>query len=126
MFRIMCIYIAVLSGLYAACYTLAPLLTASFYLPEANADTALLGRYFGAALWFAAIVCWLLKDTVDAVVQKAVAAGGVVNAVVGLVTSLIFTLNGQMTAFGWGPVIIFLIAAVGWVLVMQSRAVRAD
>ena len=121
-YRKMCMFVAVLSAIYALSYTLAPSLTASLYLPNANADTTVMGRYFAVALWFTAIVCWLLKDSVDQHVHRAIAVAGIASAGLGTITSLLYTINAQMTVLGWGPVVIYLLALIGWLIVFRSNA----
>jgi hypothetical protein len=122
MYRNTCILVAALAGIYAIAYTLAPQLTASFYFTNADADTALMGRYFGLALVFMAMVCWLLKDSTSSEVQIAVSTAGIAGSLLGFITSLVFTLNGQMTAFTWGPVLIYLITGVAW-FITRNRAI---
>ena len=92
-YRNMCMLTAALAGIYALSYTVAPLFTASIYMPESGVDTALMGRYFGTALWFMAIVCWLLKDCAVAQVRNALAIAAIVASVLGLATSLVSTVS---------------------------------
>ena len=121
-YRKMCMFAAVLSAIYALIYTLAPSLTASLYLPNANAATTVTGRYIAVAISFTAIVCWLLKDSVDQQVHRAIALAGIASAALGTITSLLYTMDGQMTVLGWGPVVIYLLALIGWLLVFRSNA----
>lgn len=122
MYRNTCLLVAALAGIYAVAYTLAPQLTASFYMANANADTALMGRFFGLTLVFMAVVCWLLKDSTSSEVQIAVSTAGIAGALLGFITSIVFTLNGQMTAFTWGPVAIYLITSILW-FIARNRAI---
>jgi hypothetical protein len=116
MYRITCMLIALVTGVYGVAYLLAPALVASLYLNEVNPGTLLLGRYFGVTLLFIAIACWLLKEVTDSAVRRALAIAGIVNGVAGLIVSLVFTLNGLMTPFGWSAVIIYGSATVLWML----------
>lgn len=125
-YRNMCMLTAALAGIYALSYTVAPLFTASIYMPESGADTALMGRYFGISLWFMAIVCWLLKDCAVAQVRHALAIAAIVASVLGLATSLVSTVSGQMSAMGWGPVLIYLVLLIGWVVVWRVASSSAE
>ncbi len=116
MFRITCAAVGVVATLYGLSYTFLPFTTASLYLPEANAQAALLGRYFGLTLLFVGVACWFLREITDPAAKRAVVIAGLVNAVTGVVVSVVFTLNGGMTAMGWSAVVIYVLTGAGWLM----------
>lgn len=117
MYRLMCSIIGVVTAAYGVAYTAAPGFVSGLYLPETNAQAILLGRYFGLALLGLGITVWMLRDVRDVVARNAVRVGTGLSSVIGLATSVYFTLNGTMTAFGWSAAIIYAAVLIGWLVV---------
>jgi len=110
--------VGVVSFFYGVAYTIAPFFVVGLYVDTPNAEAALTGRFFGLTLLFVGVACWLIRDTVDLVAKNAIVLAGIVNGLVGFVTSLYFTLNGGLTPFGWSAVLIYLVFGIGWFLVL--------
>jgi len=120
MFRILCTLVGIVSVFYGSAYTLAPDFVAGLYLPAPNAEAALVGRFVGLSMLFIGIACWLIRDTSDPIAKKAISVAGLVSSIVGFATSLYFTLNGELSTFGWSAVIIYLVFGVGWLMALNS------
>lgn len=120
MFRNLCMLVGVVSFFYGLAYTLAPFFVVGLYVPTPNAEAALTGRFFGVTLLFVGVACWLIRDTTDPVAKNAIVVAGIVNGVVGFATSIYFTLNGGLTAFGWTAVVIYLVFGIGWLMAMNN------
>jgi len=121
MFRLTCILIALVTGVYGITYMLFPGPASALYLStEVQPGTLLMGRYFGVTLLFIAVACWLVKDVVDPIVRNAISTAGLVNCVTGLVVSVVFTVNGLMTIFGWSAVAIYLVGMALWLLARKQ------
>jgi len=59
------------------------------------------------------LVTWLAKNSDKSQAQDAISQGFLITYVVEFIVSLQATLNGQMNALGWLPVVIYLLLIVG-------------
>jgi len=113
MFKTAAALSGVLATVYGIGYTLMPAFVNGLYM-DANPQSIVTGRFFGVALLGFGLICWLLKDSLDAGVHRALSIAGIVSSVVGLLTSVIFTVNGTMSAFGWSAALIYVVLTVVW------------
>jgi hypothetical protein len=119
MFKTTTTLAALISVVYGAAYTLMPGFVNSLYM-EANPQSILTGRYFGLSLLFIGLACWFLRDAREASTQRGLSIAGLVNAVVGFATSLVFTLNGGLSAMGWSATVIYLVLGVMWLMCLRG------
>ncbi len=121
MFKTTTTLAALISLCYGAAYTLMPGFVNGLYM-DANPQSILTGRFFGLSLLFIGFACWFLRDATDASTQRGLSIAGLVNGAVGFVTSLVFTLNGGLSFFGWSAAVIYLVLGVMWLLSLRKAS----
>ena len=113
------------AGLLALLFGLGFLFAPGTLLPtygiEAVPTTALMARFFGAALVNLGVAVYLLRDVRDAAAQRGLVVGGVVGSAAGLGVALMGQLSGVVNALGWSTVAIYAALLLGYASCLRTR-----
>lgn len=84
---------------------------------DARVTEIFLTRVFGAALASLGLVLWFAKDA-DGAVQRNLAMASLIGSVLGLVVTLIGTVNGIIRVNSWIPIVVFVLFALGYAFIL--------
>lgn len=104
---------AIVSLGYGIVALLVPATLLSVYGVELGDAQQLMGQYFGVALVSVGLVAWFNRASTDSGTQRAILLGFLVSDVVGLIVSVLGTLNNVMSAVGWSAGGIYLVLGLG-------------
>jgi len=104
---------AVVALVYAVALLLLPEFMATTYGMGTSASEILLARLFGTELLVLGLLYWLGRDLTGDNARAMITASVVGNAV-GVVVSLMGTLNGAMNSMGWSAVAVYLLIGLGF------------
>jgi hypothetical protein len=76
--------VAVVAVLFGIAFVLAPVETLARYGVDADRNTAIMGRFFGAALLTVGLIAWFARPIADSVGRRAILIGNLIGDVVGL------------------------------------------
>jgi len=114
-----------IAGLLALVFGLGFLLVPQAVLPvygiQPDPATALMSRFFGAALVNLGAAVYLIRDVQEAPAQRALVVAGVVGSVAGLGVALMGQLSGLVNAVGWSTVAIYGALLLGYSSFLRSR-----
>ena len=79
-----------------------------------NAAMEYLGQLFGAALIGFAILTWLVRDSQNNEMLKAITLALSVSYAIGFVAALVGQLNGVLNELGWSTVVIYFFLSLGF------------
>jgi hypothetical protein len=99
---------AIIVVIFALGFLVIPVFMGSIYGMSFDDVSALMGRLFGVAFLFEAILLWLAKNFPWPEAQKIVIAT-VISNLAGFLVSLFATLNGTWNAVGWLSVGLYLV-----------------
>ena len=99
---------AIVVVIFAVGFLVIPFFMGSIYGMSFDDVGALMGRLFGMAFLFEAVILWLSKNFPWPEAQKIVIAT-VISNVIGFVVSLLATLAGTWNAVGWLTVGLYLV-----------------
>ena len=99
---------AIVVVIFAVGFLVIPFFMGSIYGMSFDDVGALMGRLFGVAFLFEAVILWLSKNFPWPEAQKIV-IGTVISNVIGFVVSLLATLAGTWNAVGWLTVGLYLV-----------------
>ncbi len=99
---------AIIVVIFAIGFIAIPVFMGSVYGMSFDDVGALMGRLFGVAFLFEAVILWLAKNFPWPEAQKIVIATVISNAI-GFVVSLLATLNGTWNAVGWLSVGLYIV-----------------
>ena len=99
---------AIIVVIFALGFLVIPVFMGSVYGMSFDEVGALMGRLFGVAFLFEAILLWLAKNFPWPEAQKIVIAT-VISNLAGFLVSLFATLNGTWNAVGWLSVGLYLV-----------------
>jgi hypothetical protein len=106
--------VAVVAVLFGIAFVLAPVETLAPYGVVADRNTAIMGRFFGAALLTVGLIAWFARPITDSVGRRAILIGNLIGDVVGFIVALQGQLNGVTNALGWSTVVIYGVFALGF------------
>lgn len=99
---------AIIVVIFAVGFLVVPVFMGSIYGMSFDDVSTLMGRLFGVAFLFEAILLWLAKNFPWPEAQKIVITT-VISNLAGFLVSLFATLNGTWNAVGWLSVGLFLV-----------------
>jgi len=104
---------AVVALIYAVLSLLLPTTIGPMYGLGTSPAEVLLARFFGVELLIIGLVNWLSKDAEYATLRPII-LGNLIGDGVGVIVSVMGTLNGVMNSLGWSSVAIYLLLALGF------------
>ena len=99
---------------FGLAFALAPAPVLAAYAVTTDAGGLLMSRLFGAALINLGLVLLLIRGVADPTAQRAIALGGFVGSIAGLLVALVGQLAGVVNALGWSTVAIYVLLASGY------------
>ena len=104
----------VVALVYGIILVLTPATMLSLYGITQGPGEKLMGQYFGSALIAIGLLSWLARNVADSEAQRAIILALLISDVIGLIVSVLGTVSGVMSAFGWSAVGIYLLLALGF------------
>jgi hypothetical protein len=113
------------AGLLALVFGLGFLLASAAVLPvygvQPNPATALMSRFFGAALVHLGTALYLVREVREAGTQRGLVVAGVVGSAAGLLVALMGQLSGVVNVMGWSTVAIYGLLLLGYASHLRAR-----
>jgi hypothetical protein len=106
-------------------FFLAPGAVLPLYGVSPDAATLLMSRFFGVALLQVGVILYLARETRDGSTARALALGGVVGSIAGVIVALTGVVAGTVNALGWSTVAIYGFLLFAYVSCLKSRPVPA-
>jgi hypothetical protein len=104
---------AVVALIYAVGLLLVPATMNATYGLGVSSSEKLLARFFGVDLLALGLILWFGRD-LNGVSARPIITGSLIGNVVGVAVSLVGTIRGTMSGFGWTAVLIYLVLALGF------------
>jgi len=104
----------IVSLVYGIILVLTPATMLSLHGVTQGPGEKLMGQYFGSALIAIGLLSWLARNVADSEAQRAIILALLISDVIGLIVSVLGTVSGVMSAFGWSAVGIYLLLALGF------------
>ena len=105
---------AVIAIVYGIAFLLIPGSVLAMYGAAPGPQINLTGQFFAVELIHVGVLAWLIRNVSDGLAQRAIIIAGLVANFIGLVVSLIGTLTGVVSSFGWSAVVIYVVLALGY------------
>jgi len=105
---------AMIALAYGISFVLAPATVLKLYGMTQGASEALVGQYFGLSLIAIGLLTWFARSVTDSDAQRAFILALLISDVIGVIVSVLGTVSGVMSAFGWSAVAIYLFLALGY------------
>jgi hypothetical protein len=105
---------AVIAVVYGVCFVLIPSRVLLLYGLVAGPAEALLSQFFGIALIGIGLITWFARNVTDSSAIGAIVLALLLSDIIGVIVSVIGTVTGVMSAFGWSAVIIYLFLTLGY------------
>jgi hypothetical protein len=105
---------AVIAGLFGIAFVVVPVRLLAIYGITADAQLALIGQLFGAALLGYALLTWTARNAAASDARGAIVLALFVSDAIGFVVGLIAQLRNVVNQVGWSTVVIYLLLALGF------------
>jgi len=105
---------AVIAGLFGIAFVVVPVRLLAIYGITVDAQFALVGQLFGAALLGYALLTWTARNAAASDARAAIVLALFVSDAIAFVIALIAQLRNVVNAFGWSTVAIYLLLALGF------------
>lgn len=113
------------AGLLALAFGLGFLLVPATVLPvygiQPDPATALMSRFFGAALVHLGAALYLVRGVREVGIQRGLVLAGVVGSAAGLAVALMGQLGGVVNVMGWSTVAIYGLLLLGYASHLRAR-----
>lgn len=113
------------AGLLALVFGLGFLLVPAAVLPvygiQPDPATALMSRFFGAALVHVGVALYLVREVREAGTQRGLTLAGVVGSAAGLAVALMGQLSGVVNVMGWSTVAIYGLLLLGYASHLRAQ-----
>lgn len=100
---------AVLAFAYAAGMLFMPATLLANYGMSVGTSEKMTAQFFGVALVFVGLVTWFTRNISDRATQRALVLALLIYDTIGVVVSVMGTLNGSMNAAGWSAVALYAV-----------------
>ena len=105
---------AVIAGLFGIAFVVVPARILAIYGITVDAQFALVGQLFGAALLGYALLTWTARNAAPSDARAAIVLALFVSNAIGFVIALIAQLRNVVNQVGWSTVAIYLLLALGF------------
>jgi uncharacterized membrane protein YecN with MAPEG domain len=112
-FSILMILTTIFSLGYGVASLLVPATLLSFFGMELGDAQQLMVQFFGVALVAIGLVGWFVRNSTDSGTQRGILLAFLASDAVGVVVSVLGTLNNVMSAVGWAAAGIYLVMGLG-------------
>lgn len=112
-FSLLMILTTIFSLGYGVASLLVPATLLSFFGMELGDAQQLMVQFFGVALVAIGLVAWLVRTSTDTGTQRGIILAFLVSDAVGVIVSVLGTLNNVMNAMGWVAAGIYLVMGLG-------------
>lgn len=116
---------AIVALVYGIALVLLPATVLSIYGVTPGPAVNLASQLFGVELLHVGLLCWLVRNVSESVVQRAFIIASLIAQVVGVIVSVMGTLSGVFNAVGWSAVAIFLLLALGYAYLQFMKPARS-
>lgn len=116
---------ALLSLGFGLSFLLVPDIVLPLYGVEPTPATALMSRFFGAALFQWGVALYLVREVREAATQRGLVLAGVVGSAAGLAVALMGQLAGLVNAMGWSTVAIYGLLMGAFASLLRARPATA-
>jgi hypothetical protein len=104
----------ILALVFGLNFLLAPAALLPLYALQPDPGTALMGRFFGAALVQLGATLYLVRDVREPATRRGLVLAGVAGSLAGLTVALLGQLSGLVNAMGWSTVAIYGALLLGY------------
>ena len=112
--RVLLIINAVVILVYAVGALFVPAIMLKMYGMNTGVGEQLMTRFFGVSMLALGLLSWLVRNSLDASVRRAIIPAFLVFDVTGIVVSLLGTVSKVMSPLGWQVVAIYLLLCLGF------------
>lgn len=105
---------AVIAGLFGIAFVVVPAKILAIYGITVNAQFALVGQLFGAALLGYALLTWTARNAAPSDARGAIVLALFMSDAIAFVIALIAQLRNVVNQVGWSTVAIYLLLALGF------------
>jgi hypothetical protein len=116
---------AVIAGVFGLAFIFVPAATLSVYGVTADAQFAMVGQLFGAALLGFGLLTWSARNAADSEARRAIVFALFVSDAAGFVIALMAQLRGLVNVNGWSTVVIYLVLALGFAFFQFRKSATA-
>jgi hypothetical protein len=113
---------AVVEVVFGIGFVLFPVKLGLVFGMELSPSGILMAQLFGTAFIFGSIVLWLARNVlVTDVAGRAIITSVVVSNAIGFIITLLASIHGVWNAFGWLPVVLYLVFGLGFAYFLFAR-----
>jgi hypothetical protein len=113
-FRTLLIINTIVVFVYGVILVLTPSTMMSLHGVPQEPGGKLMGQFFGTALIAIGLVTWFARNVADSDAQRAITLAMIISNALGVIVSVLGTVNGVMNAVGWSAVAVYLLLGLGF------------
>ena len=113
-FRTLLIINTIVVFVYGIVLLLTPSTMLSLHGTPQDPSGKLLGQYFGTAFIAIGLVTWFARDIADSQTRRAIRLAMIISNALGIIVSVLGTVNGVMNAMGWSAAAVYLVMGLGF------------
>jgi hypothetical protein len=113
-FRTLLIINTIVVFVYGFVLLLSPSTMLALHGTPQDPSGKLLGQYFGTALIAIGLVTWFARDIGDHETRRAICLAMTLSNTLGVIVSVLGTVNGVMSAMGWSAAAVYLVMGLGF------------
>ena len=113
-FKSLLIINTVVVFIYGIILVLTPATMLSLHGTQQDPSGKLLGQYFGTALIAIGLITWFARDIAEPQTQRAIRLAMIISNILGVIVSVLGTVNGVMNAMGWSAAAVYLVMGLGF------------
>ena len=113
-FRTLLIINTIVAFVYGIVLVLTPSTMLSLHGTPQDPSGKLLGQYLGTAFIAIGLVTWFARDIADSQTRRAIRLALIVSNALGIIVSVLGTVNGVMDAMGWSAAAVYLVLGLGF------------
>ncbi|MBW2560300.1 MAG: hypothetical protein JRE40_05515 [Deltaproteobacteria bacterium] len=105
---------AIVALVYGIGELLAPATMFSLYGITDSPGARLMAQFFGLTLISVGLLVWFARNVADSEARRAIILALLISDTIGVIVSVIGTVSGVMSAFGWSAVGVYLLLTLGF------------
>jgi peptidoglycan/LPS O-acetylase OafA/YrhL len=112
---------ALFGVVFGLAYLLIPKILLDFFGVDYSDAAVMTARFFGGTVLGFGILAWSARNAEDSPTRKAIKLAIFFTCLLGLVLSIISTVTGFFTAYGWIPIAFFVLIILAFVYVLLKK-----